>query len=93
MDGTGMSDSSSSESTGSSPELDLAVDTAVAAGALGARMTGGGFGGSAIALIPTDRVEAVRRAVDAAYAEAGLGPPGHLDAPASAAARVVEVSG
>ena len=77
----------------SCPELDLAVDTAVAAGALGARMTGGGFGGSAIALIPTDRVEAVRRAVDAAYAEAGLGPPGHLDAPASAAARVVEVSG
>ncbi|MGH8888757.1 MAG: galactokinase, partial [Acidothermaceae bacterium] len=33
-------------------ELDLAVDTALAAGALGARMTGGGFGGSAIALVP-----------------------------------------
>ena len=36
----------------SCPELDLAVDTALAHGALGARMTGGGFGGSAIALIP-----------------------------------------
>ena len=34
-------------------ELDLAVETAVAAGAIGARMTGGGFGGAAIALTPT----------------------------------------
>ena len=32
-------------------ELDLAVEAARAAGALGARMTGGGFGGSAIALV------------------------------------------
>ena len=35
-------------------ELDLAVETARAAGALGARMTGGGFGGSALALVPAD---------------------------------------
>ncbi len=33
------------------PALDLAVEVALAAGALGARMTGGGFGGSTIALI------------------------------------------
>ena len=33
------------------PELDLAVETALAPGAIGARMTGGGFGGAAIALI------------------------------------------
>ncbi len=33
------------------PELDLAVETAQANGAIGARMTGGGFGGSAIALV------------------------------------------
>ena len=39
----------------SSPELDLAVDTARALGAHGARMTGGGFGGSAIALVDADR--------------------------------------
>lgn len=39
----------------SSPELDTAVDTALDAGALGARMTGGGFGGSAIALVPDER--------------------------------------
>ena len=38
-------------------ELDVAVETARQAGALGARMTGGGFGGSAIALVPVERVE------------------------------------
>ena len=36
----------------SCPELDAAVEAALAAGALGARMTGGGFGGSAVALVP-----------------------------------------
>ncbi|MFD0776790.1 galactokinase, partial [Streptomonospora algeriensis] len=53
----------------STPELDLAVETAVAAGARGARMTGGGFGGSAIALVPESRLDAVRTAVSAAFAE------------------------
>jgi galactokinase len=42
-------------------ELDVAVDSALAHGALGARMTGGGFGGCAIALVPDDRVAAVMR--------------------------------
>lgn len=42
----------------SCPELDVAVEAARAAGAMGARMTGGGFGGSSIALVPTDRVGA-----------------------------------
>ena len=41
-------------------ELDAVVDTALAHGALGARMTGGGFGGSAIALVPDARLDAVR---------------------------------
>lgn len=50
----------------SCPELDLAVGTGVAAGALGARMTGGGFGGSAIALTPVEAVPAVSAAVAAA---------------------------
>ena len=40
----------------SSPELDLAVECAEESGALGARMTGGGFGGSAIAIISADRL-------------------------------------
>ena len=57
------------------PELDLAVDTARAAGAIGARMTGGGFGGSAIALVDHDLVPAVTDAVTAAFAEAGFTAP------------------
>ncbi len=57
-------------------ELDVAVDTARAAGALGARMTGGGFGGSAIALVPEADLDAVRTAVEAAYDERGWQTPG-----------------
>ncbi len=56
-------------------ELDVAVEAAVAAGALGARMTGGGFGGSAIALVPEADVDAVTEAVRAAYAERGFTAP------------------
>jgi galactokinase len=48
------------------PHIDLIADTAVGAGALGARMTGGGFGGCVIALVPADRVAAVSEAVQAA---------------------------
>ncbi len=59
------------------PELDTAVDTALAAGALGARMTGGGFGGAAIALMEQDAVDAVGSAVAAAFVEAGFRAP-HL---------------
>ncbi len=49
-------------------ELDVAVDAALASGALGARMTGGGFGGSAIALVPLDAVTELRSAVESAFA-------------------------
>ncbi|MGO1054356.1 galactokinase [Crossiella sp. CA198] len=56
-------------------ELDVAVDSALAAGALGARMTGGGFGGSAIALVPVELGERVRAEVTAAFAERKLTPP------------------
>lgn len=59
----------------SCPELDLAVDTALANGALGARMTGGGFGGSAIALLPAAAEQAVRDALAAAFKEAGYAAP------------------
>ena len=41
--------------------IDLIADTAVGAGALGARMTGGGFGGCVIALAPADRAEALAK--------------------------------
>ncbi len=73
----------------SCPELDLAVATAVEAGAIGARMTGGGFGGSSIALVPVDRVDAVVRAIDVAFAAAGFRAPGHLHAEPGPAAGVV----
>lgn len=56
-------------------ELDLVVDTAVAEGALGARMTGGGFGGSAIALVPVADVDRVSAAIAAAFAAAKLTAP------------------
>nr|WP_207391523.1 galactokinase [Streptomonospora litoralis] len=59
----------------STPELDTAVETAVAAGARGARMTGGGFGGSAVALAPESRLEAVEKAVTDAFAERGFTAP------------------
>ncbi len=61
----------------STPELDAAVDTALAHGAIGARMTGGGFGGAAIALVDRDLVPAVADAVRAAFAAAGFAAP-HL---------------
>jgi galactokinase len=54
----------------SSPELDAAVETACAErGVYGARMTGGGFGGSAIALVARERVDAVTDAVERRFAE------------------------
>jgi galactokinase len=56
-------------------ELDTAVDAAVGAGALGARMTGGGFGGSAIALVQADAAEATITAVEKAFADSGFGAP------------------
>ncbi|MGW9413195.1 galactokinase [Arthrobacter cupressi] len=59
----------------SCPELDLAVDTARANGAIGARMTGGGFGGSAIALTPVGLGQQVRDAVVRSFAEAGHTAP------------------
>ena len=57
------------------PELDLAVETARAAGAIGARMTGGGFGGAAIALTPRDVLPTVMAAVSAAFAGHGYAAP------------------
>lgn len=57
------------------PELDTAVDAALAAGALGARMTGGGFGGAAIALVARDRLQHVTDAATAAFAASGFTAP------------------
>ncbi len=59
----------------SSVELDAAVDAALSAGALGARMAGGGFGGCAIALVEKGGAAAVEHAVAAAFTMRGLQPP------------------
>jgi galactokinase len=66
-------------------ELDVAVAVARAAGALGARMTGGGFGGSAIALIEADAASSVSGAVGAAFRDHGWPQPGFLIAVAGPA--------
>jgi galactokinase len=70
----------------SCPELDCAVAVAVQAGAAAARMTGGGFGGSSVAVVPDERVEAVMRAIDAAFVLEGFRSPAHLRAVPSAGA-------
>lgn len=56
-------------------ELDVSVEAARSAGALGARMTGGGFGGSSIALLPAGAVDSAEAAVLAAFAEQGWDEP------------------
>ncbi|MFF1765615.1 galactokinase [Streptomyces sp. NPDC058249] len=70
----------------SCPELDLVVSTANAAGALGARMTGGGFGGSAIVLVESGDVETVTKAVEESFAGAGFTAPRVFPAVPSAGA-------
>ncbi|MDO5678107.1 MAG: galactokinase [Propionibacteriaceae bacterium] len=57
------------------PTVDLAVDTAKAAGALGARMTGGGFGGCIIALTKAGEADRIGQAIADAFDEAGFGAP------------------
>lgn len=59
----------------SCPELDVAVDAARGAGAIGARMTGGGFGGCAIALVRAGDRQTVADAVVTAYRQARFKTP------------------
>lgn len=68
-------------------ELDTAVDAARAAGASGARMVGGGFGGSAIVLCELGRAAAIEAAVADAAARRGLPAPAFLRATPAGAAR------
>jgi galactokinase len=73
------------------PEADAAVEAAVGAGASGARMIGGGFGGSVLALVPAAAdgpgSGPVRDAVTAAFARHGWTAPEFLDAVPSDSAR------
>ena len=61
--------------TVSCPELDVAVNAANDAGAIGARMFGGGFGGSALALIKASDLQMTREAVTAAFEKNGFKKP------------------
>ena len=70
-------------------ELDVVVDTCLAAGALGARMTGGGFGGSAIALLPEASAAAASDAVRGEFAARGWAEPGIWQAVPSDGARLL----
>ncbi|MGW5212966.1 galactokinase [Streptomyces sp. NPDC004051] len=71
----------------SCPELDLVVDTALASGALGARMTGGGFGGSAIVLTEATEAAALTEAIRKTSTTAGFQTPRVFEAVPSAGAR------
>ena len=70
----------------SCPELDIVVRVAGEAGAVASRMTGGGFGGSAVSVVPQDQVGTVCAALDDAFRLAALQPPTHLLADPSGAA-------
>ena len=74
------------------PEADAAVEAALAAGAAGARMIGGGFGGSVLALVPVAHQGSgrVRDAVTGAFARRGWTAPEFLDAVPADSARQVD---
>ena len=71
------------------PELDVAVEVALHSGALGARMTGGGFGGSVIALVPAGGVAVIAGAIEQAFEVRGWVEPRWLVGTASAGAREI----
>ena len=73
----------------SSPELDLAVETALSSGALGARMVGGGFGGSAIALIKESDAGTISSTIERAFAKSGFKAPRFFDSLPSDGAKVI----
>jgi len=69
------------------PQVDLAVEVARASGATGARMTGGGFGGCIIALVPAGEAERVGSDIVHSFAAAGFGQPMYFTAVPSAGAQ------
>jgi galactokinase len=69
------------------PQADAAVDVAISSGAYGAKMIGGGFGGSVLALIPAEREATVRSLLSETFQESGWAAPEFLDAVPSPAAR------
>jgi galactokinase len=72
------------------PQADEAVEAAIDAGAAGARMTGGGFGGSVVALVPADRAAQVRDAVTRRFTQHDWRAPHYLEAVPSDGARRID---
>ena len=75
--------------TVSCPELDTAVDASLAAGALGSRMVGGGFGGSAIALIEASNTSETIKAIEKAFADKKFKAPRFFTSLPSQGAEVI----
>jgi galactokinase len=76
----------------SCPELNCAVETALSFGAIGSRMVGGGFGGSAIALARQEDVPAIERAIKDAFITAGFRAPRFFTSLPSDGARIEQLS-
>ena len=74
----------------SCPELNCAVDMALVHGALGARMVGGGFGGSAIALVSQAQIEEIKGAIADAFTSASFTQPRFFTSLPSAGAQLVK---
>ena len=74
----------------SCPELNTAVDSAISAGALGARMVGAGFGGSAIALIKESQSQEIIRKIEISFESNGFKPPRFLTSLPSQGAQIIQ---
>jgi galactokinase len=74
----------------STPELDSFVETAEQHGAMGARLTGAGFGGSAIALVPEDETAAFTNACEQAFAKSGFEEPAFYEFVPAAGAEIAD---
>jgi galactokinase len=77
----------------STPELDTFVEAAEQYGARGARLTGAGFGGCAIALVPEDETSAFTNACEQAFAKSGFEEPAFYEFVPAAGAEIVTGSG
>ena len=74
----------------SCPELNTAVDAAITAGALGARMVGGGFGGSAIALIKVSHTQETIKSIEEAFESKRFKTPRFFTSLPSQGAQIIQ---
>lgn len=74
----------------SCPELNAAVNASLSAGALGARMVGGGFGGSAIALIKASHTQAVIKTIEVEFTKNSFKAPRFFTSLPSQGAEIIQ---